>query len=165
MLFRSLVFAFALVREGEAPADGAAGILWIAISFAGTLALGRTFERERQAETLRALLMAPASRAAIYLGKLLGIIALLLGAEVVLVPLVAFLFVWAMRYPLRVGLTVGVALSQIGEFSFILANLGLSLELLTPRGHALVMAGAILSILLNPLLFKLALRQIGRAHV
>ena len=87
-----LVFAFALVREGEAPADGAAGILWIAISFAGTLALGRTFERERQAETLRALLMAPASRAAIYLGKLLGIIALLVGAEVVLVPLVAFLF-------------------------------------------------------------------------
>mgnify|MGYP003352581366 CR=1 FL=1 len=59
-----LVFAFALVREGEAPADGAAGILWIAISFAGTLALGRTFERERYGETLRALLLAPAPRPA-----------------------------------------------------------------------------------------------------
>src|SRR5262249_24098219 len=55
-----LVFAFALVKEGKAPEDGAAGILWIAIAFAGTLALGRTFERERQSETLRALLMAPA---------------------------------------------------------------------------------------------------------
>jgi heme exporter protein B len=87
-----LFFAFALVREGKPPEDGAAGILWIAIAFAGTLALGRTFERERQSETLRALLMAPAARPAIYVGKLLGILALLIAAEVVLVPLVAFLF-------------------------------------------------------------------------
>ncbi len=87
-----MVFAFALVKEGQAPEDGAAGILWIAVSFAGTLALGRTFERERQAETLRALLLAPAPRPAIYVGKLLGVVALLVGTEVVLVPLVAFLF-------------------------------------------------------------------------
>jgi heme exporter protein CcmB len=87
-----LFFAFALVREGQAPEDGAAGILWIAIAFGGTLALGRTFERERQSETLRALLMAPAARPAIYVGKLLGIVALLVAAEIVLVPLVAFLF-------------------------------------------------------------------------
>src|SRR4051812_43094184 len=83
-----LVFAFALVRDGKPPEDGAAGNLWIAIAFAGTLALGRGFERERQAETLRALLLAPAPRPAVYVGKLLGIIALLLGAELVLVPLV-----------------------------------------------------------------------------
>lgn len=87
-----MVFAFALVKEGRAPEDGAAGILWIAVSFAGTLALGRTFERERQAETLRALLLAPAPRPSIYVGKLLGILVLLMGTEFVLVPLVAFLF-------------------------------------------------------------------------
>jgi heme exporter protein B len=87
-----LIFAFALVRDGRAPEDGAAGLLWIAIAFAGTLALGRAFERERQAETLRALLMAPAARPAVYLGKLLGIVALLVGVEAVLVPLVALLF-------------------------------------------------------------------------
>jgi heme exporter protein CcmB len=87
-----LVFAFALVKEGKPPEDGAAGILWIAIAFAGTLALGRAFERERQAETLRALMLAPASRPAVYVGKLLGIVALLVGAEVVLVPLVALLY-------------------------------------------------------------------------
>jgi heme exporter protein CcmB len=87
-----LVFAFALVKDGRPIEDGAAGILWIAISFAGTLALGRTFERERQSETLRALLLAPADRPAIYVGKLLGIVALLVAAEVVLVPLVALLF-------------------------------------------------------------------------
>jgi heme exporter protein B len=87
-----LVFAFALVKEGKPPEDGAAGILWIAISFAGTLALGRAFERERQAETLRALLLAPAARPAVYLGKLLGIVALLAGTELVLVPLVSLLY-------------------------------------------------------------------------
>lgn len=87
-----LVFAFALVKEGRALEDAAAGILWIAIAFAGTLALGRTFERERQAETLRALLLAPADRPAIYVGKLVGIVALLVATELVLVPLIAFLF-------------------------------------------------------------------------
>src|SRR5215470_13322348 len=87
-----LVFAFALVREGRVVEDAAAGILWIAIAFAGTLALGRTFERERYAETLRALLLAPAPRAAVYVGKLLGIVLLLLVAELLLVPLVALLF-------------------------------------------------------------------------
>src|SRR5512146_833571 len=86
------VFAFALVREGRPLEDAAAGILWIAIAFAGTLALGRTFERERHAETLRALLLAPAERPAIYIGKLLGIVALLFVVEVVLVPLVGLLF-------------------------------------------------------------------------
>src|SRR5919205_2232091 len=79
-----LFFAFALVKEGKPPEDGAAGILWIAIAFAGTLALGRGFERERQAETLKALLLAPAARPAIYVGKLIGIVALLTIAEAVL---------------------------------------------------------------------------------
>jgi heme exporter protein CcmB len=87
-----LVFAFAFVKEGRVAEDVPAGILWIAIAFAGTLALGRTFERERYGETLRALLLAPAPRAAIYVGKLLGMILLLGVAELMLVPLVALLF-------------------------------------------------------------------------
>jgi heme exporter protein B len=87
-----LVFAFAFVKEGRVIEDAPAGILWIAIAFAGTLALGRTFERERYGETLRALLLAPAPRAAIYVGKLLGMILLLIAAEILLVPLIALLF-------------------------------------------------------------------------
>ncbi len=87
-----LVFAFALVKEGQAPPDAAAAILWIAILFAGTLALGRTFERERYGETLRALLLAPAPRPALYVGKLLGMLCLLGLSECVLVPAVALLF-------------------------------------------------------------------------
>ena len=87
-----LVFSFGLVKEGKAPTDAAAAILWIAIAFAGTLALGRTFERERYGETIRALLMAPAPRPALYVGKLLGIVLLLGTAEAILVPLIAILF-------------------------------------------------------------------------
>jgi heme exporter protein CcmB len=87
-----LVFSIAFVKEGEPLEDAAAGILWIAIEFAGTLALGRTFERERYGETLRALLLAPAPRAAIYVGKMLGIVVLLAVCELLLVPLVALLF-------------------------------------------------------------------------
>ena len=87
-----LVFSFAFVSEGQAVGDVAAGILWIAIAFSGTLALGRTFERERYGETLKALLLAPAPRPAIYVGKLLGVVILLGLAELLLVPLVALLF-------------------------------------------------------------------------
>lgn len=87
-----LVFAFGLVRDGRVIADAAAAILWITIAFAGTLALSRIFDRERQNETLRALLLAPASRAAIYVGKLAGVLALLLLVEAIVVPLVVLMF-------------------------------------------------------------------------
>ena len=90
-----VVFSVSFVGEGgdgRAIGDAAAGILWIAIAFSGTLALGRTFERERYGDTLRALLMAPGTRAAVYVGKLVGVVALLLATQVVVLPLVALLF-------------------------------------------------------------------------
>lgn len=90
-----VVFSVSFVGEGgdgRAIGDAAAGILWIAIAFSGTLALGRTFERERYGDTLRALLLAPGTRAAVYVGKLVGIVALLLATQVIVVPLVALLF-------------------------------------------------------------------------
>jgi heme exporter protein B len=87
-----LVFAFGFVKEGRPVPDAAAGILWIAIAFSGTLALGRAFERERQGETLRALLISPIDRPALYVGKLLGIVLLLVAVEALVVPLVALMF-------------------------------------------------------------------------
>ncbi len=65
----------------------------------------------------------------------------------------AFLIVRAFGYPKRTGLMISVSLAQIGEFSFILGSLGLSLGLLPMEGQRLILAGAILSIMLNPLLF------------
>jgi monovalent cation:H+ antiporter-2, CPA2 family len=69
-------------------------------------------------------------------------------------PLAAMLLVLAFRYPLNSALMVGAGLAQIGEFSFILAVLGVSLGLLPVEGQSLVVAAAILSISLNPLLFS-----------
>ncbi len=67
----------------------------------------------------------------------------------------ALVIVLAFRRPMSTALTISVSLAQIGEFSFILAGLGVSLKLLPDDGRDLVLAGAILSILLNPLLFSL----------
>ncbi len=58
------------------------------------------------------------------------------------------------RYPLNTALNVSASLGQIGEFSFILAGLGASLGLLRPEGQSLILAGALLSIAVNPLVFR-----------
>lgn len=67
----------------------------------------------------------------------------------------AFAIVVMLGYPVATGITVAAALAQIGEFSFILAGLGLALGLLPPEGRDYVLAGALLSITLNPLAFAL----------
>jgi hypothetical protein len=68
--------------------------------------------------------------------------------------LAAFVLVLALRYPLNTAITVSASLAQIGEFSFILAALGMSLGLLPDLGQNLILAGAIISIAVNPLMFK-----------
>jgi CPA2 family monovalent cation:H+ antiporter-2 len=67
--------------------------------------------------------------------------------------LAAFVIVILFRYPLNTALTVSASLAQIGEFSFILAGLGASLGLLPLEAQSLILAGAIISIALNPLVF------------
>jgi len=68
--------------------------------------------------------------------------------------LAAMGLVLAFRYPLNTALTVSASLAQIGEFSFILAGLGVSLGLLPLAGQSLILAGALISIALNPLVFS-----------
>ena len=72
--------------------------------------------------------------------------------------LIAFCVVLLLRYPASIGFAVAAGLAQIGEFSFILAGLGVSLGLLTREGQDLILAGAILSITLNPLIFRVVQR-------
>ncbi len=87
-----LVFSFAFVRSGR-PVEGAeAGIIWVALAYAGQLALGRAFERELHQDALRGLLLAPVERAAIFVGKLLGIMLLMGVVETVVVFFVAVFF-------------------------------------------------------------------------
>jgi len=67
----------------------------------------------------------------------------------------AFLLVLAFRYPLNTALTVSASLAQIGEFSFIILALGVSLGLMPVEAQSLILAGAFISITLNPLVFKI----------
>ena len=82
--------------------------------------------------------------------RVLGVVLIILLGK----SLAAALLVLAMRYPLNTALTVSASLAQIGEFSFILVGLGASLGLMDPAGQSLVLAGALISIALNPLLFR-----------
>jgi CPA2 family monovalent cation:H+ antiporter-2 len=71
--------------------------------------------------------------------------------------LAAFLLVLLLRYSLNTALTVSASLAQIGEFSFILAGLGMSLGLLPKEAQSFILAGAIISIALNPVMFKMVM--------
>ena len=86
---------------------------------------------------------------------LLGTLAIILIGKSV----AAFFIVRAFRRPVSTALTISASLAQIGEFSFILAGLGVSLNLLPPAGRDLILAGAILSIFLNPVMFIIAERM------
>jgi CPA2 family monovalent cation:H+ antiporter-2 len=87
-----------------------------------------------------------------------------LGVVLVAKPLVAVAIVMLLRETRRTATTVGVGLAQIGEFSFILVALGIALGLLTPESQSLVVAGALLSITLNPLVFKAVGRWAPKAE-
>ncbi|HLB30305.1 MAG TPA: YbaL family putative K(+) efflux transporter [Gammaproteobacteria bacterium] len=81
--------------------------------------------------------------------RVLAVVAIIMLGK----TLVTFLLLLGFRYPLNTALTVSAGLAQIGEFSFILASLGVSLGILPEEGRHLILAGAIISISLNPLLF------------
>lgn len=79
----------------------------------------------------------------------LGVVAIIIFGKSVAALAIVLVF----RYPLNTALTVSASLAQIGEFSFILAGLGQSLWLLPAEGMSLVLAGALISIALNSVLF------------
>jgi CPA2 family monovalent cation:H+ antiporter-2 len=81
--------------------------------------------------------------------RVLTVLAIILVGK----SIAAALLVLLMRYPLNTALTVSASLAQIGEFSFILAALGASLGMLPKQGQSLILAGALISIALNPLVF------------
>ena len=90
----------------------------------------------------------------------LGVLAIIVLGK----SLVALLLVGLFGHSRRTALTISVSLAQIGEFAFILAGLGISLNLLPAEGRNLVLAGAILSIMLNPILFALLQRYLDKTE-
>lgn len=84
--------AFAFGLNTMPGVDASCGVLWIAVAFSGILALGRTYMRERDFGVWTALLMTPVPRAALYMGKMLGLLVFLLVVEIVLIPVIELFF-------------------------------------------------------------------------
>ncbi|HET6513063.1 MAG TPA: cation:proton antiporter, partial [Candidatus Kapabacteria bacterium] len=82
--------------------------------------------------------------------KMLAVVGIIIFGK----SLASFLIVIVFRYPIKTALVVSASLAQIGEFSFILAGLGMTLGLLPAEGNSLILGGAIISIALNPLVFS-----------
>ncbi len=130
-----LVFSFGFVRGGQAVEGAAAGILWIAIAFSGTLALGRAFERERHHDVLRGLLLAPVARPAIYVGKLTGLLLLMAVVEAIVTVMVALLFQAPLfRYPVQL-----FALLSLGTLGFASVGTLFSAMLVRARSRAVLL--------------------------
>ncbi|MFC0103053.1 YbaL family putative K(+) efflux transporter [Sphingopyxis terrae] len=79
--------------------------------------------------------------------------------------LAAFAIVRAFGHSTQTALTISVSLAQIGEFSFILAGLGVGLKVMPDMARDLILAGSILSILFNPIFFTLVVRRVRAEHL
>ncbi|KAB2850847.1 MAG: cation:proton antiport protein, partial [Sphingopyxis terrae] len=79
--------------------------------------------------------------------------------------LAAFAIVRAFGHSTQTALTISVSLAQIGEFSFILAGLGVGLKVMPDMARDLILAGSILSILFNPIFFTLVVRRVRAEHM
>lgn len=95
MLFAAIIvllFSFAFLGGSPPTVEVMAGVLWVALALSGLVGISRSFERERESDTLRGLLLSPLSRAAIYLSKLLSMALLMSLVVVVVVPGLLLLF-------------------------------------------------------------------------
>lgn len=115
-----LMFSFAIGPEPELLRRLAGGLLWIGITFTGTLSLGRAFQTEDLAGGLRHLRLYPGEVRSIYLGKLLGNLIVLLLIEAVLFPAAALLYrldLWSHALPL-IGIAVlgSIGFATVGTF-------------------------------------------------
>ena len=144
-----LIFSFAFVVEGaRPPAPIVAGILWVAVVVSGTVALSRAFDREREGEAIRSLLLSPAPRGAIYLGKLAATACLMLVTETVLTALCVLLF----GARLDAMLARVVLLLALGTVGFAAAGCVFSAALLRARGR-----DALLATLLYPIIVPIVI--------
>ncbi len=94
-----------------------------------------------------------------------GLVLAALGIVIVVKPVVAWIIVNLLRDTRRTATTVSVGLAQIGEFSFILGSLGTALGLLPPEAMDTLVVVAIMSIALNPVLFRISARILARAGI
>jgi heme exporter protein B len=144
-----LVFSFALVAGEDARLGPGtiAGILWVAVLFSGTVALSRTFDREREGEAIRSLLLSPVPRSAIYAGKVAATAMIMFFVELVVTPLVGVFF------SARVAEHVGLLALQLllGTIGFCAVGVVFSAALLRSRSRDALL-GALLFPVVVPVL-------------
>jgi heme exporter protein B len=110
-LLTLVIFNFAFDLRVESVAAVAPGVLWVTVTFAGVLSLGRAFARERDRRTLDGLLLAPVDRAALYLAKVVSTLLAMLVVEAIALP--AFLALFNLRADLP-RLMAALALGTLG---------------------------------------------------
>jgi heme exporter protein B len=115
----AVVYSFVFPSNSDLIPLAVPGMLWVSIAFAGTIGLSRAFDRERENDTMRALLLAPVPRLAVFLGKAVAIALLVLGVAVVVTPLLALLLdakLFTDPGPLALSLVLGaVGFSVVGS--------------------------------------------------
>ena len=129
-----VIFNFAFDLRVETAAAVAPGVLWVTITFAGVLALGRAFARERDRGTLDGLLLAPVDRSALYLAKVIAMLASMLAVELIALPAFVGLFNLVVDLPLLVlGLLLGtLGLAGVGTLFAAIAAHTRAREVLLP---------------------------------
>jgi heme exporter protein CcmB len=141
-----VVYSFAFPLQPELVRAAAPGMLWVAIAFAGTIGLGRAFDREREHDTMRALLLTPVPRLAVFFGKAIAIALLVLAVALVVTPLLA-LFLAAPLFQNPGPLVLALVLGALG---FALVGTVFAATLLKVRSR-----DVLLPVMLYPLLIPL----------
>lgn len=141
-----VIYSFAFPNDLDAVRRTVPGMLWVAIAFTGTIALGRAFDRERENDTMRALLLAPVPRLAVFLGKACAMAVLVLAVAVVVAPLLAlFLNAPLFEHPGELALVV-----VLGAFGIAVVGSVFAATLLKVRSR-----DVLLPVILYPLLVPL----------
>ncbi|MDL1903086.1 cytochrome C biogenesis protein [Anaerolineae bacterium CFX9] len=145
-LMAILVYSFALELNRQARAESVSGVLWVTLIFASILGFNRSLALERDQGNLDALLIAPVSRAAVYLGKLAGNLVFMIVVAVVLLPLMTVLFNITLVQPLT------LLVVALGSFGF--ASVGTLLAAMTVQTRA---RESLLPIVMLPIVLPLLL--------
>lgn len=140
-----VIYSFAF-QDKAAIRAAVPGMLWVALAFTGTIALGRAFDRERENDTMRALLLAPVPRLAVFIGKAIAMAVLILAVALIVVPLLAlWLNAPLFEFPLELAGIVGA-----GSFGIAIVGSVFAATLLKARSR-----DVLLPVVLYPILLPL----------
>lgn len=148
-LLALLILSFALELEGNARASLVAGILWLTLAFAGTLGLNRSMASERDQGCLDGLLLTPADRSAVFFGKALANLVLMLLVAAIVLPLTSVLFNANLLLPGLLGVVV------LGSTGYVSVGTLLAAMAIEARTRDML-----LPILLFPLAFPVLLASV-----